>query len=143
MRRVIIGLIEGLLLCLACDALVANNNDVSRRRFLTIPALAFTNVVLLPNQRSNALDFDAFIEKELAADVAKSVKKPLSNDEALCAYGQPGKERGDACVRAGIPIATGGKKVNAYGEVDRGTYVRCKQFYELEEEGYVKKTFCE
>jgi hypothetical protein len=122
-----------------------------RRRIISLPfvsAAVTTNVWILPRvtKNSNALDVDAFIRKELESD-SKDKQPQLSDDEALCKYGQPGKERGDACVRAGVPIqdVMGKKKsiVNAYGEVDRGSYTRCQQFYELEDEGYVKKTFCE
>jgi hypothetical protein len=134
-----------------CDALVGSTTTTNSRRDMlnTIPKIAFiTGGTLFGSsivvEKSYALDMDAFINKELANDNAKSSSnKKLTNDEALCKYGQPSKDRGDACVRAGLPISLPGRAVNAYGEVDRGTFVRCKQFYELEEEGYVKKTYCE
>lgn len=116
-----------------------------RRLMISLPFVTAASHAQ-PISTVNALDVDGFIERELTND-SKERKRNLKADEALCKYGQPGKDRGDACVRAGIPIKdVYGKKngtVNAYGEVDRGSYVRCQQFYELEEEGYVKKTYCE
>lgn len=44
----------------------------------------------------------------------------MSEDEALCRFGQPSLAKGDACVRAGLPTAPlkkGG--VDAFGQVDR------------------------
>jgi hypothetical protein len=70
------------------------------------------------------LDIDAFMKKELDADGPK-VQAKLSDDEALCRFGAPSKEVGEACVRAGMSTKrpTG---VDAFGKVDRGDYVRCK-----------------
>jgi hypothetical protein len=130
----------GILLYLPfCSGLVQSN---IRRRIFSLPLVVCVNTAFMPKSDCNALDVDAFIKKELGNE-EKSTTKNYSSDEALCKFGQPGKDRGDACVRAGIPIASPGKSVNAYGEIDRGSYIRCKQFYELEEEGYVKKTVCE
>ena len=148
---------------LLSNALIPSSSPTNhnRRQFLTIPIVAFlcdeillssSSSFLSDQYNSNALDMDAFINKELGNDntggsskssSSSSGNKQLSSDEALCRFGQPGKEKGDACVRAGIPISAKGGRVNAYGEIDRGTYARCRQFYELEEEGYVKKTTCE
>lgn len=113
----------------------------TRRRLFACSFATYTSLIM-PKHKTNALDVNSFIEKELASDKLGSTKK-LTEDEALCTYGQPSKDRGDACVRAGMSVSLPGRSVNAYGEVDRGNFVRCKQFYELEESGYVKKTFCE
>lgn len=95
-----------------------NRSQLSRRSVLagiaaaTIPTLA------------NALDFDAFVNQELDQDNKKSTTK-LSEDEALCQFGQPSSETGEACVRAGMSTKrpTG---VDAFGKVDRGNFTRCK-----------------
>lgn len=57
-------------------------------------------------QEAKALDMDAFMNKELEADVANcdpkrdpKCKPKLSADEALCQYGQ-GRSKGEACKRA-------------------------------------------
>jgi len=84
------------------------------------------------------LDMDAFIDRELATD---NDKGRLSEDAALCRYGSPSPETGEACVRAGLPTTR--KGVDAFGKADRGDFVRCKQFYEDDGMGnYVKKTAC-
>lgn len=58
-------------------------------------------------QEAEALDMDAFINKELEADVAKcdprrdpKCKPKLSPDEAFCQYGQGGEKKSEACKRA-------------------------------------------
>jgi hypothetical protein len=93
---------------------------------------------------------DAFMNAELAkdADCGSSntrdctPRKKLTDDEALCKYGQPSRERGDACVRAGVSTKLKPGGVDAYGKLDRGDFVKCKQFYEMENGQYVKKTEC-
>ena len=57
-------------------------------------------------QEAEALDMDAFVNKELEADVANcdpkrdpKCKPKLSADEALCQYGQ-GRSKVEACKRA-------------------------------------------
>lgn len=100
----------------------------SRRSILSLPFL-----VAIPPV-SWALDFDAFITKELTEETPE-----LTSDEALCKYGQPALEKGEACVRAGISPTNSKGGVDAYGKVDRGNFVRCKNFYDLENGKYVKK----
>ena len=54
----------------------------------------------------NALDMDAFVNSQLEADTKNcdpkrdpKCKPTLSEDEALCKYGQSGEARGEACKR--------------------------------------------
>lgn len=69
----------------------------------------------------SAIDMDAFALQQLSDDTnKKQISVALTDDEALCKYGQPSPKKGDACVRAGLPT-TAAKKggVDAYGQVDR------------------------
>jgi hypothetical protein len=116
-------------------------SEFHRRSFLlTLPGIATSPVW--------ALDVEAFMKAELSKDdcdpsAKKCIPKAkLSEDQALCQFGQPSKERGDACVRAGMSTQLKRGGVDAYGKLDRGDYIRCKQFYELENGKYVKKTEC-
>jgi hypothetical protein len=105
-----------------------SKHGVSRRSVFAVPFVIVGVVVpVASSSKSNALDMDAFMNRELALDtdgVAKTTPK-LSDDEALCTFGAPSKEVGEACVRAGMSTKrpTG---VDAFGKVDRGDYVRCK-----------------
>lgn len=82
------------------------------------------------------------MEKELGKDNEKYPQ--LSEDAALCKYGFPSRATGEACVRAGLPTTRVAGGVDAFGQADRGDFVRCKQFYALDEKGqYVKKTECQ
>ena len=114
----------------------------SRRAFLAATAAAATSATtaaVTTSQPAFSLDMDAFINQELAAD---NNKAQLSEDAALCKYGSPNPETGEACVRAGMPTTR--KGVDAFGKADRGDFVRCKQFYEDDGKGnYVKKTACD
>ena len=113
---------------------------VARRIFMyQLPArVAFvgaslTGVSISMSQPSVALDMDAFARKELAEEpcndrVSKKCKPQLSEDEALCRFGQPSPKTGEACLRAGMSTKrpTG---VDAFGNLDRGEYIRCKPKY--------------
>ncbi len=87
------------------------------------------------------LDMEAFAERELSSTTDK---KEMTADEALCKFGQPSPQRGQACERAGLSTANTKRKggVDAYGNIDRGQFVRCKQFYQLVNDKYVKVTEC-
>ncbi|GMH77646.1 hypothetical protein TL16_g07481 [Triparma laevis f. inornata] len=50
----------------------------------------------------------------------------MSEDAAMCRYGQASKQRGEACDRAGIT-----KKGIEDGVVDRGTFQKCKENWEM------------
>jgi len=89
---------------------------------------------------SNALDMDAFIKSELESDK----KKDFTDDEALCKFGAPGRDKGEACVRAGLSTAgakSGG--VDAYGKIDRGTFERCKKKWDIVNGKYEFEVICE
>jgi hypothetical protein len=58
----------------------------------------------------------------------KKCKPKLTEDEALCRFGQPSKKTGEACVRAGLSTKRP-SGVDAFGSVDRGTFVKCKPNY--------------
>ena len=87
---------------------------------------------------------EAFEKSQLGSSDQQqlSTKKDLSADEGLCRYGAPGKDTGEACVRAGISTKRTGT-LDAFGNVDRGDFVRCKTFYEDTGARYEKKVVCE
>ncbi len=114
---------------------------VSRRKILGVMGMSGVASFLTgAPQPSAALDMDAFISKELEVDKSKTY---LSDDVKTCKYAAPGKEKGDACVRAGISIAGKNGGVNAYGEIDRGDFVRCKTSYPMIDGKYVKTITCQ
>ena len=86
-----------------------------------------------------ALDMDAFMNKQLQQDTPKE----LTDDEKACKFAAPGQEKGEACVRAGMPTTSkGGKGVDAYGNLDRGDFVKCKISYPMIDGQYVKTVIC-
>lgn len=99
---------------------------------------------LSPRPVQAVLDMDAFAQQELSSSNNNNKEKLMTADEALCKFGQPSPQRGQACERAGLPTANTKRKggVDAYGNVDRGQFVRCKQFYQLVNDEYVKVTEC-
>lgn len=111
----------------------------SRRSFLSIPVAVASMSFLSPTTSSNALDIDAFISKELSSEKPKG---QLTEDEALCKFGAPGADKGEACERAGMSTAGRNNGVDAYGKVDRGTYVVCKYRWEIIDGEYTKITTC-
>lgn len=140
-------------LFVVCEGLAVNRppttnkrdaTTISRRSILALPFLAAATSPSV----ALSLDMDAFMNQELSKEECdpriskKCTPKKLTDDEALCKFGQPSKERGDACVRAGLPTKLSKNGVDAYGKVDRGDYTRCKQFYALENNKYKKVTEC-
>jgi hypothetical protein len=115
----------------------------SRRTFLSISTgmAAAVVVVVGPPSSANALDMDAFAKQQLGG--TNSQPSPLSEDAALCKYGSPAPATGAACERAGLSPQRVGT-LDAYGNVDRGDFVRCKQFYDNNNgtTAYEKKTVC-
>lgn len=89
---------------------------------------------------ASALDIDAFMSKELDVDKEKSV---LSDDVKTCKYAAPGKEKGDACVRAGMSTEGKNGGVDAYGRINRGDFVRCQTSYPMVDGQYVKTITCQ
>jgi hypothetical protein len=118
-------------------------NTISRKNFLSSvltaagAATATTFTVLSPSAVL-ALDMDAFMEKELQKDTPKQ----MSDDERMCKFGAPGTERGEACKRAGMSVNAGGSKVDAFGNIDRGNFVRCSTSYPMINGQYVKTVTC-
>lgn len=114
---------------------------ISRKNFLssvlTAAGAATTTTVLSPSAVL-ALDMDAFMEKELQKDTPKQ----MSDDERMCKFGAPGTERGEACKRAGMSVNAGGSKVDAFGNIDRGNFVRCSTSYPMINGQYVKTVTC-
>lgn len=109
----------------------------SRRSFFSqlafgASALAVVNSHIT-QQPALALDMDAFVQKELSNEVCdertnKKCMPKLTDDQALCRFGQPSKETGEACLRAGMSTKRP-SGVDAFGKVDRGEYTRCKAKY--------------
>jgi len=90
-------------------------------------------------QKAFALDVDAFVNSQLDDDTKKS---KMSDDEARCRYGAPDEETGAACVRAGVSSKRA-KTLDAFGNTNRGDFVRCKTIWENPDgKGYVKRTEC-
>lgn len=111
-------------------------DNLARRAALAAAAAA----VALPGPPARALDFAAFESGEISKDADRAAPK-LSDDEALCKYGAPGKAMGAACERAkmkpNLPSV-----VDASGQVDRGEYLRCKTEYPIVDGQYVKTRVC-
>ena len=110
-----------------------------RKTFQNLFSMTLSTILLSKASPANALDMDAFMNKELDTDKTKSVE---SDDVKTCKYAAPGKEKGDACVRASM--STSGKKggVDAYGNIDRGDYVKCQTSYPMVDGKYVKTVTC-
>jgi hypothetical protein len=107
--------------------------------FSALVATTATVKISSPPAAAWALDMNAFENSQLG----KSDQPPLlSADEGLCRYGAPGKETGDACVRAGISTKRTGT-LDAFGTVDRGDFVRCKTYYDDKGDRYEKRVVCE
>ena len=115
--------------------------NTARRAFLQkalMTAVAVPMTAALPSA-AQALDMDAFV----ASSLTPSQPASMSDDEALCKFGAPSKQTGEACLRAGLSTKRAGT-LDAFGQVDRGNYVRCKQFYGDDGKGgYEKKTECD
>lgn len=108
----------------------------TRRSFLRVlmPATA-AMLATTPPHVASALDMDAFAKQELVRDSAPAQRK-LTEDEALCRFGQPSKGKGEACVRAGMPTKGLGKNgLDAFGKVDRGEFARCTKSWEIGADG--------
>lgn len=115
-----------------------NEKSCSGRRAFFQNA-SFVLPMVLNIDPARALDVDAFMNKELDAD---NKKTQLSDDEALCKFGSPNQKTGDACVRAGLSTTRAKGGVDAFGNVDRGDYVRCQTSYPFVDGKYVKTVTC-
>lgn len=90
---------------------------------------------------------DAFANAELSK-TGDGTEKSFSDDEALCRFGFPSRERGDACIRNGMSTKLKNGGIDAYGNVDRGQFQRCQQTYVEDPKDpksglLIKKTVCE
>ena len=138
----VVGTLPWLLFFLTCNNFMvvdAWSQSSSRRLFLSTLA---TDSILLTvvgscQQSAGALDMDAFVAKELALSnndsdcddrVDKKCQRKMSDDEALCRFGQPSQATGEACLRANMSTKRS-STVDAFGKVDRGDYLRCKAKY--------------
>ena len=136
-----VGSLSGLLFFLTFNnfmAVEAWSPSSSRRLFLsTLATDSLLWTVVGTPQSAGALDMDAFVAKELALSnkdsncddrVDKKCQRKMSDDEALCRFGQPSQATGEACLRANMSTKRS-SSVDAFGKVDRGDYLRCKAKY--------------
>ena len=124
----------------ACsDLRQSHAEDSGRRKALgLLSTIAATTAVAAP--AALALDFDAF--ESSAITPPPSTTRKLTDDEALCIYGAPGKEMGEACARSGAKPKLP-KSVSPTGKADRGDYLACKYEYPKDKNGeYVKTRVC-
>ena len=116
--------------------------DVLRGASRTFPvAVAALFTATAPLRRpARALDFEAFESGQISKD-SSAASPELSDDEALCKYGAPGKAMGRACERARMKprLPT---DVDATGKVDRGDYLKCRYEYPIVNGEYVKTRVC-
>ena len=99
-----------------------------RRAFVAgFSGIAFVAASPLLAPTAQALDMDAFANSELASDKAKCNEKldpkcvpKLTEDEALCKYGQSGEKRGEACRR--VKAAGGALNTQKAGKSPGGAY---------------------
>eukprot|EP00588_Corethron_pennatum_P014654 CAMPEP_0194268830 /NCGR_PEP_ID=MMETSP0169-20130528/3090_1 /TAXON_ID=218684 /ORGANISM="Corethron pennatum, Strain L29A3" /LENGTH=158 /DNA_ID=CAMNT_0039010227 /DNA_START=148 /DNA_END=624 /DNA_ORIENTATION=- len=141
-----------LILTGAVDALAAVRTSSRRQFFGAATAGAAASFFPVSPGPAAALDMDAFVNSELAADRAKCDATSKDSkcvpdrlptpDESLCRFGSPSKGRGEACIRAGMSTANRGSVVDAFGKVDRGTYERCKDDWNIVNGKYEKSTIC-
>ena len=119
-----------------------SSKSASRRNFFktvsTVTAASTATSIPFP---AFALDMDAFMNSAIQQDV----KKEITDDERTCKYAAPGRERGEACVRAGMSTASKSGKggVDAFGNIDRGDFVRCVTTYPMVDGQYVKTVTCQ
>lgn len=122
------------------SALASDKSAVSSRRNFFSSVLTSASVAYATQSApAFALDMDAFMNTELKSDV----KKELTDDERSCRYAAPSQATGEACLRAGMKTEGKAGGVDRFGNIDRGTFVRCKVTYPLIDGQYVKTTICE
>jgi hypothetical protein len=88
---------------------IGTSNSAGRRHAFSVIAAGSLSLLVpffVMNGAANALDMDAFINRELESDTKNCNPKKdpkcmpkLSADEALCQYGQSGEKRSEACKR--------------------------------------------
>jgi len=106
------------------DAAPSKTTIDTRRIFLKTTFASVTATAMAPSA-ARSLDMDAFATQQLqSSSSASSSTAALSEDQALCKFGQPSPQRGEACLRAGMstkPTKKGG--VDAFGQVERYVYL--------------------
>ena len=121
----------------ALPSVIALSSNSNRRNFLKQLSVS---TAFVASPAVAALDMDAFISESIQQDKPKE----MTDDERTCKYAAPGKAKGEACTRAGMAIeAKGGKGVNAFGETDRGDFVRCKITYPIVDGKCIKTITCQ
>mmetsp|Transcript_37626 Transcript_37626/g.80308 ORF Transcript_37626/g.80308 Transcript_37626/m.80308 type:complete len:177 (+) Transcript_37626:163-693(+) len=115
-----------------------NRRDLLNNLFLRLPIAAAALSTTPPP--ALALDFDAFESSEISKDTGKA-NPELTEDEALCKFGAPGRAMGEACERAKMKPNLPGV-VDASGKVDRGDYLVCKFEYPVIDDKLVKTRVC-
>ena len=115
----------------------------TRRNFfkaVTASATATAGIATtIPVTPASALDIEAFTNKAIEQDA----EKPMTDDERTCKFAAPSQQKGEACERAGMKTTTGKKGgVDAFGNIDRGSYVRCMTSYPMIDGKYVKTVTC-
>lgn len=141
-----------LILLLASSTSALQQQPLSRRAWLAtggpVAAAAAAIVATTTPDASLALDMDAFASSQISSTescneaVDKRCAPKLTEDQALCKYGYPSKTTGEACVRAGMSTTDRPGELDAFGNIPRGDFVRCKTFYEDTGTKYEKKTVC-
>ena len=76
-------------------------------------------------------------------ELKSDVKIEPTDDERSCRYAAPSQATGEACLRAGMKTEGKPGKVDRFGNIDRGTFVRCKVTYPIIDGQYVKTNVCE
>lgn len=109
--------------------------SVDRRSFFHASAITASTFA----SPAFCLDMDAFMNAELNSDKPKE----MTDDERTCKFAAPGPAKGAACERAGMSTAGKGKGVDAFGNIDRGDFVRCKTSYPMIDGKYVKTVTCQ
>mmetsp|Transcript_2413 Transcript_2413/g.4480 ORF Transcript_2413/g.4480 Transcript_2413/m.4480 type:complete len:163 (+) Transcript_2413:88-576(+) len=142
-KLIFLVIAAGWMLNIYSSAFSIHEGTTSRTKFLQLVAskassTTATASILVLAPSALALDMDAFMEKELQKDTPKE----MSDDERMCKFAAPGKERGEACKRAGMSTTAAGTKVDAFGNIDRGEFVRCSTSYPMIDGKYVKTVTC-
>jgi len=105
------------------NVLISRRKAIAEQTAFVFTAFASVYSGYLPD--ATALDMDAFINSEIAKDTKECNPKTdpkcrpsMSEDEALCKYGQSGQARGEACQRfraSGGALPASGTKEKSLG----------------------------
>lgn len=131
------------LICIAIvnvDYTSAFSSKATRRNFFQAATASVIGIATtIPLKPASALDMEAFMNNAIEQDAAK----PMTDDERTCKFAAPSQQKGEACERAGMKTTSGKKgSVDAYGNIDRGTFVRCATSYPMIDGKYVKTVTC-